>query len=248
MENRYYSENISKIPLPMLVQALAATMPRWIAWVLAIVVRTVDRFGKGLPPSHGVGFVGTEKVVGVDAIPAPAIARWAPLLEQLRDLGFEPIKCELAETVGTKLNCSTTLLDKLGTTTAIVEWSRMKGSAGMEEITPIELNSYRENAADIVTGIVRKIDVPMASMFEVDGVDMISLENNCPLAQRYQEHRDRCHDRQLMRLDTESALKVVHDRAQRRFAALLKTGFLRELTAEEITELRNADLTELYDF
>lgn len=223
-------------------------MPKPAAWIVAALIRIAGKFGKGLPPSHGVGFPGTEKIVGPEELPAPAIARWAPALEQLRDLGFEPLKCEIAQTVGTKLNCSTTLIDELGTTTAVLEWSRMKGAKGMEEVTPLELNSYREDNPDIVTAVVRKTDIAMSEMVNIDSVDMISLENSHPIAQRYQEHLDRCQGKSVKGLTLDEALAFIHDRAEKRFAALLETGIIRELQPKEIECLSEADTTELRSF
>ncbi len=248
MEVRYFGEDTSKVPFKFLVHAISPMMPKPLAWLVAAVIRIMGKFGKGLPPAHGMGFPGTETVVGPEDIPAPAIARWAPLLEQLKDLGFEPLKCAISKSVGVKLNCSTTLLDDSGTTVAILDWSRMNAANGMEEITPLEFNSYRDDAPDIVTGVTRKIDVPMAEMLQLDSVELISLENNRPLAQRYQEHRDRCQGKRVMQLNYDSALQVVKERAQQRFEGMLQWGYLRELMPEEIDRLRQADLTELKNF
>lgn len=248
MEARYYSEDTAKIPFKFLVHAISPMMPKPFAWITAGVIRIMGKFGKGLPPSHGTGFPDTEKVVGPEDLPAPAIARWAPLLEQLKDLGFEPLKSEIAATVGVKLSCSTTLLDAPGTTVASLVWTRMNAANGMEEITPLELNSYRDDAPDIVTGVTRKIDVPMAEMLQLDSVEMISFDDTRPLAQRYQEHQDRCQGKRVMQLNHDTALRVIRERAQQRFEGLMQQGLIRELRPEEIERLRQVDLTELHKF
>jgi hypothetical protein len=192
--------------------------------------------------------VGSATQVDPSALPAPAIARWAPILEQLRDLGFQPLKCETADTVGAKLQCSTVLLDPPGETLAILEWIRMPAANGMEENTPLELNSYCDGEPDIVTGVVRKIDVAMSEMLNIDSVDLISLENNRPLAEHYATHQQRCVGKKLVRLTEENALRVVSERAQRRQQEVMDWGFLRELKPEEIERLRAVDLTELHKF
>ncbi len=248
MDVRYYSDDSARMPFGILVKSISSQVPQPWAWLVAAEIRIRCMFGKKRRPPYGVGFPGTERVVSPSDLPAPAIARWAPILEQLRDLGFEQLKCEIAQIVGVKLSCSVTLLDRPGSTVAILEWSRLNGPGGMVEITPLELDSYREDAPDIVTGVVRKIHVPTAGMIKLDSVEMINLDNTRPLAQRYQEHRNRCQGKTVKQLTINGALEIIRDRAQTRFDGLLKSGILRELNPQEIEELRQADLTELKNF
>lgn len=248
MSTRYYTEDTKNIPFRFLVHAISPMMPKPLAWVVAGTIRLFGKFGKGLPPAYGSGFPGSERVGEPGDLPASAIARWAPILEQLKDLDFEPLKCAISDTVGVKMNCSTLLLDPPGTTIAILEWSRINAANGIEEVTPLEFNSYRDDAPDIVTGVVRKIDVPMSEMLEIDSVEMISLEDNRPLAQRYQEHRDRCQGKRVLQMTFDKALEVARERAEKRFDQLLETGIIRELKPAEIEKLRHADLTELHNY
>ncbi|MGI9428046.1 MAG: hypothetical protein ACR2NM_05270 [Bythopirellula sp.] len=244
----YYTEDIAVVPFRLLCHAISPTMPRPAAWIVAALIRIAGKFGLRLPPTHGVGFVGSETQVEPSELPPPAIALWAPILEQLRDLGFQPLKCEIAATVGTKLLCSTVLLDSPGETLAILEWTRMPTANGMEENTPLELNSYCDGQPDIVTGVVRKIDVPMSEMLKIDSVEMISLANNRPLAERYAAHQQRCVGKKVLRLTEESALRVVRERGKLRLQEVMDWGFVRELKPAEIERLRGVDLTELNKF
>ncbi len=245
---QYYAEDTSAVPFRLLCVALKPMMPWPAAWLVAVLIRLGGKLGFRLPLTYGVGYPDTETEIDPQELPPGAISLWAPILEQLRDLGFQPLKCERMATVGTKLHCSTVLLNQPGNTTAILEWTRMMGAKGIEENTPLEFNSYVDDAPDVVTGVVRKVDVPMSEMLQLESVEMISLENNRPLAESYQQHRQRCEGRHVLRLSEENALQVVRDRGQQRFEALLESGILCELSSAEVDRLREMDLTELHAF
>lgn len=245
MASRYYSIEISQVPFRYLCHAIGATMPRPVAWLIAAMIRLGSKVGLRLPPTYGDAFPGEEHLIDPQQLPPQAIARWAPLLEQLRDLGFEPLKTEHVPTVGGKLHYSTVLLDRPGTTMATLEWTRTSMGESFEEDVPLELNSYCDQGHDVVTGIVRKRDVPMAEVLQLDFVDMISVENNRPLAQRYREHQERQQGRRILQLTAEEALPVMRQRGEQRFNSLLAQGLLRELTAAEVEKLSQVDQSGL---
>ena len=126
-------------------RALGQSVPLPIAWLIAAFFWLRGTLNWPLSPTYGAGFPGTEQTVAYHDLPARVQARWAPLLEQMHDLRFRPLEFQITETIGAKLQVSALLLDELGSTIAILEWTREKGGVGFIETVPLEFSSYADN-------------------------------------------------------------------------------------------------------
>ncbi|TWT78213.1 hypothetical protein Pla123a_10030 [Posidoniimonas polymericola] len=244
MAIRYYAEDISKVPYKLLRGALAKQLGI-VAGPVAFAFRLAGRFGLRLPPNCGVGFPGTDVEVDPSELPAAAVAKWAPLLEQLADLGFEPLRVRKSRVVGMKLQYAATLYQPRHGCVAILEWMRMQGAEGLEENTPLEFDSYCERGPDVMTGMVRREDVPLGAMFQLADVEIENHDNRGPLAERLARHRERCRGRDVIPLHADNVGPLIDDRANRRFGALMESGLLRELSEQEVERLRSIDTTGL---
>ncbi len=159
MAERYYVEELTAVPFGTMRRSLATAVPEPVAFALAAFFRMRGLLGWPLKPTHAVGGVGSELVVEADGLPPRAVSRWAPIIEQLRDLGFSPLKCSLGDVIGAKEQASIVLLDEPGSTIATLEWIRMRGGEGVAEKTPLEFNSYADRDPEIMTGFVPREDL-----------------------------------------------------------------------------------------
>lgn len=246
MSTRYYTENLAKIRYKHLKQALAPTAGP-LAGLMAGGLRLAFMAGVRLPAAHGDGFPGSERTIDPAELPSAAVAKWAPILEQLRDLGFEPLRTCQDQTVGAKLHFGTTLYNPTGNAVAILEWTRMAGAGGFEENTPLELNAYIDGGPDIVTGVVRRQDIAMADLVQIESAEIVSFDNRRPLGELYAQHRERCAGKDVIAVGEENVEALVDARARQRFDELLQSGLLRELSPDEVKRLAAADVGELHD-
>lgn len=242
MADQYYAEEITAVPFGTMRKSLATAVPDPVAFVLAGFFRMRGLLGWPMKPTYAVGGVGSEQVVEPDALPPRAISRWAPIIEQLRDLGFSPIKYSIADVIGQKQQASILFLDEPGRTIATLEWIRMPGGEGIAEKAPLEFNSYAKDDPEIMTGFVPKEDLALAGMLTLDFVDSSLFPNHLPLADVYHRHLARIEGRLFHQMSPEEALPEHRKRSERRFNWALEQGLLRPLAPAEISRLREMDL------
>lgn len=245
MADRYYTEDISAIPFRVMRKGMSQTVPSLIAWPFAAVLRLRGLLGKPLAASDGVGFPGSETSVLHNQLPARALSRWAPFLEQLADLGFQPVQFEISDTVGAKRQASSLFINRSGTTLATLVWIRMPGANELQEHTSLEFNSYAEADPEIVTHAVRKEFMAYTELINLDYLDMLSLDIVLPVQEIYEQHLSRIEGRRVYKMAPERALQVHVERSLRRFDRLLETGVLRELSPAEVQRLRSTPVPAL---
>lgn len=247
MAIRYYTENLAKIPFRLSYALFKHSMPAPLALVIATWLWVYDRLGFRVAPQHGVAFYGSEYPIDPSELPGKAVAKWAPLLEQFRDLGFIPLRTQRTPTIGAKLHYSTSLLHEGSSTVAVLEWIRLPGAGGFEESTTVELSTYPETGPDIVTGIAPAATALLSDMYDLESAEVVCLEDTRPLSESYQAHLERRNGRRCVAMTEDDALAEMEVRDKRRFTELIAKEYLRELTAEEIARLEQADVGDLHN-
>lgn len=242
MADGYFAEEITAVPFGTMRRSLATAVPEPIASLLAAFFRMRGVLGWPLKASYAVGGVGSELVVEPDILPPRAISRWAPIIEQLRDLGFTPLKYSIGDVIGEKEQASIVFLDEPGTTIATTDWIRMRGGEGIAEKTPLEFNSYAEDDPEIMTGFVPKEDLALAGMLTLDFVDSAMFPNHLPLGDVYRRHLARTESRPFYQMTHETALSEHRKRSERRFSWAVEQGLLRPLDPAEVARLQEMKL------
>lgn len=238
MAETYFAEEITAVPFRALRKSLSTVVPVPLAFVLAAFFRVRGILRWPLKPTYAVGGVGTEQEVGHEALPAQALSRWAPILEELRDLGFSPLKYSLADVIGEKQQAAAVFVDGPGSTIATLEWIRMRGGEGIEEKTPFEFNSYAHADPEVMTGSVTKEDMALSDMLKLEFVDLLVLPNHHRPSEIYQRHLDRIRGRSFYQMTPEAALMEHRKRTERRFQWALDAGLLRPLSSSEVSYVK----------
>lgn len=238
----YYAEEITAIPYRTLRKGLSAKVPAPLAFALAGFFRLRGILRWPLRPAYAVGGPGSGRDVVRDALPPHALSRWAPIIEQLGDLGFSPLKYSIADVIGEKQQATAFFLDAPGSTIATVEWIRMRGGEGIDEKAPLEFNSYADDDPEIMTASVVEEDIAFSDLLNLEFVDVLVLPNHLRLKEIYHRHLARATGRSFYRMHPETALKEHRTRNERRFRWALQQGLLRPLTSEEVSQVRERRL------
>ena len=242
MAECYYTEEITAVPFRTMRQCLSATVPGPVALALAGFFRLRGLLRWPLRPMYATGGVGTGQDVGRDQLPPRSLSRWAPIFEQLGDLGFSPLRFTIGDVIGEKQQATALFLDGHGSTIVTLEWIRMRGGAGIEEKTPLELNSYDRDDPEIMTAGLTREDLVLADLLRLEFVDAVALPNDLPLQEIYRRHLARTEGRSFYRMSPEAALKEHRTRSERRFRWALEQGYLRRLTDAEVSHVRELRL------
>ncbi len=238
MAETYYAEEITAVPFGLLKKSLSVVLPGPAAFVVAAAFRLRGRLGMPLKPTYATGELGSEQNVSYDALPPRALSRWAPILEEFRDLGFVPLSYSLPDMIGEKEQAAAHFLDATGSTIATLEWMRMRGAKGIEERAPFEFNSYAKDDPEVMTGAAAKEDMVLADLLRLDFVDLQILPNHIRPTEIYRRHLERTHGRPFYQMSPEVAIEENRVRAKRRFQWLLDQGLLRPLRPAEVARVQ----------
>lgn len=242
MSEHYFTEELTAVPFGTLKRALSQEEPAWFAFCFAASMRLRGKLRWPLKPTYGVGGPGSEKIVERDAVPPRALSRWAPLTEQLHDLGFQPLRYSIGDAIGEKAQAAALFLDSPGSTIATLEWLRMRGVHALMEKTPIELNSYADEDPEVLTTVANRGEMALAGMFQLEFVDMEFLSDRLSVGEVYEKHQARARGRPVYRMNPDTALDVYEKRRDRRFTRILESGLLRPLSTVEISRVRERRL------
>jgi hypothetical protein len=224
----YYAEEMTAIPFGLLKRMFAQFLPRPVAWGLAAYFRMRGLLRWTPRPTYGIGGVGSAREVPKDQLPSSAISMWAPILEQLTDLGFRHLSYRVGDDIGKKESACAMLLDPTQSVFAIVEWVCVEG---VDDQCPIEFDSYFEDDPDVMTGAMPEQNLALADAFDLDFVDTIRIER------LYKRHLRRIGQRRPLCFAAETAVAENDDRSRRRFDAMVKKRMLRELKPREIERI-----------
>jgi len=239
----YYAEDFSVFPRRTMQKLFSPILPWPFDFGLACFFRARYYLGMPLGVTYAVGPWNTGRVVEFEELPSAAISKWAPYLERLRDLGYKPVTFVIPNMIGAKEHAVVFLLDSTGRTVALLEWLRMVGGSGIEEMVSLELDSYRDPASDILTGGVAKVGLPLSDEITMEGVDAeyFAIEDTA-VEKLDHRHQQRIAGLDVFQMTPEIAIKESKVRSKERFEAMVKRGILRPLTPEEVVQVRACKL------
>ena len=245
--DRYYCDEHTAVPLRIMARGLSQTLPTPFAYLMAAYIRFRGRMKWYFPPICAMKAVFDTKVVSPEQLSPRAWSKWAPYLEQLRDLHFTPIAHRLPDVIGAREQCTVLLLHADGKTVGTLEWMRNPGTNGPQEDVSLELNSYADQDPDILTGAINPVHLAYAEILNLTLVDSCFMSNQTPIRKLFELHKQRVGNRAMTTLDHESAQTEHIRRAKRRFEWMLKTGFVRLLTPREVEAVRMCTLNSQND-
>lgn len=239
----YYAEDFTIFPRATLQKMFSPVLPWPFDFALACFFRAQHFLGMRPGATYAVGPWSTGRVVEFEELPSAAISKWAPYLERLRDLGYKPVTFVIPNTIGAKEHAVVMLLDSTGRTVALLEWIRMVGGTGIEEMVSLELDSYRDPASDILTGGVAKVGLPLCDEVTMEGVDgeYFAIEDTS-VEKIDHRHQQRIAGLEVFQMTPEVAIRESKVRSKERFGAMVKLGLLRPITPEEVVKIRACKL------
>ncbi len=241
---KYYAEVLDAVPFSMTVDLMKRMLPSPLAYALAGWFRLRRLVGIPTKPRYGFGPVGSSTDLPRSQMPSRPMSRWAAKLERLADLGFRPVAFAVPDLIGAKEAASALFLDEAGTTFAVLEWQRLVGANGIQEVTPVEFDSYLADKSEVMTGLTAQEHLLFADAFKIDFVDQLFLADKISLKRGYEKHLQRIKDRQPIPCSL-AAARDEHDRhSQLRFEAIMKLGLIRELSDREIAYVKQQKLPE----
>ncbi|MEX1039188.1 MAG: hypothetical protein WDZ51_01060 [Pirellulaceae bacterium] len=239
----YYAEDFTIFPRATIQKLFSPVLPWPMDFGLACFFRATYYLGIKPGATYAVGPWSTGRVVEFEELPSAAISKWAPYLERLRDLGYKPVTFVIPSTIGAKEHAVVMLLDSTGRTVALLEWIRMVGASGIEEIVSLELDSYRDPASDILTGGVAKVGLPLCDEITMEGVEAEYFAIEDTAVEKIDDrHQQRIAGLDAFQMTPEVAIQESKVRSKERFEAMVKMGLLRPITPEEVTKIRACKL------
>jgi hypothetical protein len=242
MSDDYYTEEITALKFQTLNRCMSAIAPAPVGWTLAAWFRLRGLLHWPMKATYGVGGPNSGQVVERDALPARALSRCAPIIEQLGDLGFSPLQYAISDTIGQKHQVVVLFLDQPGSTLATLVWMRMRGGEGAIDKATVEFNSYAAEDPEIMTGYVAQEELVFADMLKLAFVDTLVLSNNLRLAEVYRRHVARTEGRSCYALTAETGIEEHRKRSLRRFQWTVEQGLLRRLSPAEVARVRQLRL------
>ena len=238
----YYAEELTAAPFASMARGLKNILPAPMAYAIAAYFRLRGMLRWPLKAEYAVGGIGSGTEAPREAMPPRALSRWAPILEQLQDLGFQPLQYRIMDVIGAKEQAAAVFLDSAGGTLATLEWIRLRGAGGPEEQTPLEFNSYGADDPEIMTGWIKEEHIAMCDMLRLEFVDIEFHPDTRSIARVYRKHQERVAGRSIFTMTPEAALAEHRKRAERRFNWLVGRGLLRPLRESEIAAVRQGRL------
>ncbi len=234
----YYCDELTAVPFRVLTRGLSQSMPVSLAFPMSLFIRSRGLMRWYFKPLYAMKGVSDTKWVTADQLSPRAWSKWAPYLEQLRDLQFTPIAHRLPDVIGAREQCSVLFLHVEGKIVASLEWMRTPGANGPQEEVTLELNSYGDQDPDILTGVLNPAHLVFADMLELSFVDSSFMSNATPLHVLFEKHKRRIGRRPLHCFDSQSAQAEHLSRAKRRFEWMLGRGLIRQLSPKEVAAVR----------
>lgn len=251
----YYGEFIDSIPFGAFVNLLSHNIPRPIAWSIVAWLRLKYWCGRPTLPTAATGAIGSAIKLPQEDMPKRAMSRWAAKLEQLSDLGFQPIEFCVEVHIGAKESTSALFLDSPKTTFVSLEWFRMPGAEGIEERTTVEFNSLLQLdiqkppvldsdpvIAEVTTLLSRKDESALQEAFTVEGVDQEFLIDTTPLRKAYETHCRRLQAYDPRSIELTAASEAYRELETKRLEWMLFKGYLRKLTPKQIEVVKRNQL------
>lgn len=244
MAREYYTDDCDRLPIRTMVRLLSNQVPLWLAIGLTLWLRFLKLIGRSPKPTYASAWQEYMQVQPLSEMPARAQSCWARHFELLGDLGFELVACGESDTIGAKAEAAALMVHESGRTLVLLEWLRQIGAEGVEEQSPLEFKSYPTSGPELCTIVMPEEYMALAGIFTPDFMDIEHLSNRKSLKYVFRKHSERIAEIDVLEMSPESGLREYQSRRQRLFDYLIETGYLRQLTTDEIATVREHTLPD----
>lgn len=229
----YFVEDAEKLPFAISVKIFERHLPHFVAVWLAWWLRFRKRVGFPVRPLYATHWDPAVKWRLREDMPAQALSRWSPLIEQLEDLDFRACGWLKSDTIGQKEEAFACFLNGAGNMMATLLWLRIRTI----EQTQLSLISYRNDGTEILTAALPE-DQQMMAVAVVPGfVDLVCAAANTSPVKLNRIHSERPELTEAMHFACDSLKSHYKQQRIRFFEHARNAGFLRPLSDREIRSL-----------
>lgn len=229
----YYAEDPDILPFDIAVRLYQQSLPYPLAF-LAVVWRRFWHRREILPMPISASRWQEELVWDErNDMPAKALARWAPKLEKLDDLGFEICSWILSDTIGAKEEANVYLRSECGTVFAQLLWMQTNG---IEQIR-ISMISYPADGTEIITSAAPRHERLLVDSLVPDFVHLKCMPLRTQIDGLLNHHKDRTDQREILTLTASEFEEHFAKQRLRLFEYFVSSGAIRKLTHDEIMYL-----------
>jgi hypothetical protein len=226
----YFVEDTEKLPFATSVKIFERHLPHFLAVWLAWWLRFRKRIGFPVRPVYATRWDPLLKWHTREDMPAQALSRWSPLIEQLEDLGFTVCGWLISDTIGPKKEASACFLNDTGNILATVLWLQICDV----ERTQLSLVSYRNDGTEILTAALPEDQQMMAAAITPDFVDLICEAANTSPGKLIRIHSRHPALTEAMHFSCDSLKRHFQQQRIRFFEFARDSGLLRPLSEGEI--------------
>ena len=231
--SEYYAEDPESLPYEVNVALYARHLPRFIAVCLARWLRLRRWLGRPAAPMSASRWHELTAWYSHDDMPSEALSRWAPMIEQLEDLGFEICGRVLSDTIGKKTEATIFLLDKSGTTLATIIWLQI----GTVKQTQLTMTSYLSDGSEIATLALPADQQQMLQSLAAPYMRAVSMSHRTSPRKLYQTHTERPEVVGAIVFTKDNFLPYYRIQRKKFFDHSLNKGSLRQLRPNEVRRL-----------
>lgn len=230
----YFVEDTESLPFATSVKLYESHLPRWAAAWLAGWLRFRKLIGLPVRPLYAARWSPQVQWQTREAMPAQALSRWAPILEQLLDLGFEPCGWVSSDTIGCKAESHAFLLNEAGRTLATILWVRIGDT---EQTTP-SFTSYGADGSEFVTAALPEDQLLLVKTLMPDYITMVSAPSRTPVGDLYRLHAERAERAASIPLTMHSFAWHYERQRLKLFEHSCAKGSIRHLSDREVRALK----------
>lgn len=166
-------------------------------------------------------------------MPSQALSRWAPIIEQLENLGFEICGRIRSDTIGSKTEATIFLRDASGQTIASIIWMQI----GSIEQTLLAMTSYLHEGIEIATLALPPDQQLMLNSIAAPYMQAVALSHHTLPRKLFQAHTERPEVAKAIVFTADTFLPYYRDRRKEFFDYSLGKGTLRQLRPNEVRRL-----------
>lgn len=233
MSEDYYTEDPESLPYDINVAVYAQHVP----WILAVTVVRWRRFrrwiGRPVPQTSASRWHELIEWHSHADMPAQALSRWAPIIEQLEDLGFEIVGRIRSDTIGQKTEATIFLLDRSGQTVATIIWMQI----GDIQQTQLTMTSYLHDGTEIATLALPPVQQIMLESIAPAYMQTHAMSHRTSPQKLFHTHRQRTQVSEAVVFTPETFLPFYQKQRKTFFEHSCQKGTLRKLHPREVRSL-----------
>ncbi|MCA9050873.1 MAG: hypothetical protein KDA89_19180 [Planctomycetaceae bacterium] len=231
----YYAEDPESLPWDVNVSLYAQHLPRIIAACLAGWLRFRRWLGFPVTPLSASRWHELTAWHSHEDMPSQALSRWAPVIEQLEDLGFTICGRIRSDTIGPKTEATIFLLDESGRTVATIVWLKV----GSIQQTTLSMTSYLQDGIEIATLALPPDQQQMLEFMAPPYMQAVAVSHRTSPRQQFQTHTKRPDVARAIAFTADTFLPYYRIRRKEFFESSLNKRTIRPLSPREIRRLSN---------